>query len=128
MTLTLGNRPRDRCRAGAEVVFGGCQPVDDGRTPCDCRSVNTIVRSEQARETGQKGRGHSLSMVQMVKQSQPFSCPFKAKRITRFAIVGKMIAEAPSPDLPIKNSHAITGSRRPGTLRKGRAIVMQDRA
>ena len=61
MTFTLGNRPRSRRRAGAEVVFGGCQPVDYGRTPCDCRSVNTIARSEQARKTGQRGRGHSLS-------------------------------------------------------------------
>ena len=61
----------------------------------------------------------------MVKQSQPFSCPFRANRIARLAMVGKMMAEAPSPDLPMKNSHAMTGSRRPGTLRKGRASAMQ---
>lgn len=36
-----------------------------------------------------------------------------------------MIAEAPSPDLPMKNSQATIGSRRPGTLRKGRAIATQ---
>ena len=40
-------------------------------------------------------------------------------------MVGKMMAAAPSPDLPMKNSHATTGSRRPETLRKGRAMAMQ---
>ena len=66
-----------------------------------------------------------LSIVHMVKQSQPFSCPFRAKRMARLATVGKMMAEAPSPDRPMKNSHAMTGSPRPGTLRKGSASAMQ---
>ena len=75
--------------------------------------------------TGKGVVANILSIVHMVKQSQPFSCPFRANRIARLAMVGKMMAEAPSPDLPMKNSHAMTGSRRPGTLRKGRASAMQ---
>ena len=35
---------------GAQVVFGGCQPVNDGGTPCDCRSVSTIALGKKPRE------------------------------------------------------------------------------
>ena len=72
-----------------------------------------------------KGKRDILSTVQMVKHNQPFSCPFRTNRMTRFAMVGKMMAEAPRPDRPMKSSHALTGSLRPGTLRKGSARAMQ---
>ena len=83
-----------------------------------------LSHRERTLDTGQ-GMQNILSIVQMVKHSHPFSCPFSANKMTRFAIVGRMMAEAPSPDRPMKNSHAMTGSRRPGTVRKGRASAMQ---
>ena len=126
LAFTLGNDGWRACGAGAQVVFGGREPVDDGGAPCDCESVSTYSCWDVDSRIGQGMDGRNvLSIVHMVKQSQPFSCPFRAKRTARLAMVGKMMAEAPSPDRPMKNSHAMTGSRRPGTLRKGRASAMQ---
>ena len=33
------------CGTGAEVVLGGCEPVDDCRAPCDCKLFGSVSSS-----------------------------------------------------------------------------------
>ena len=68
LAFTLGNGGRGGLRPRAEIVLGGCEPVDDGGAPRDCRGGKDVSAGML------RGEGKNvLSMVQMVKQSQPFS-------------------------------------------------------
>ena len=51
------------CGTGAEVVLGGCEPVDDCRAPCDCdfliRQFELLLSCGEGEKVPLGGRGRN---------------------------------------------------------------------
>ena len=54
--FTLVNNGRSGCRTGAQVILGGCQPVDNGGAPSDCRPISTAGQGRRLSGRQDKAR------------------------------------------------------------------------